>query len=143
MELFRGYGAYLNGMDYTIILIGIAMGLFQLSLYVAYKLSTSKGFEDTCVKSFADQFPAPIWLKFCSGVFEIFPLMGLLGTVAGLLNTFDSLGVSIEGEIEIMGMLKNFAPAMTSTVSGILALLGNMIVNFYFMAKIMHKQQEK
>ena len=69
--------------------------------------------------------------------------MGLLGTVAGLLNTFDSLGVSIEGEIEIMGMLKNFAPAMTSTVSGILALLGNMIVNFYFMAKIMHKQQEK
>src|SRR5438552_1919965 len=49
------------------------------------------------------------WLSNLSQASEWFPLLGLLGTVAAILQTFDRANVSTPQEI-----IKNYAPAITA-----------------------------
>ena len=75
------------------------------------------------------------WLDWFSMFFELFPLLGLLGTVDGLLNTFKDVKLNAETGFDISSMLGKFAPALTSTVSGIIALIMNLIL-FIFIIRI-------
>lgn len=60
---------------------------------------------------------------------ELLPLLGLLGTVFGLLHTFKAVaGIQIDDK-QINSIIENFAPALTTTASGIIMLLPNLFMN--------------
>ena len=64
---------------------------------------------------------------------EFFPLAGLAGTMFGLLGTFASMG---EGSADIATVIQKFSPALSTTLSGLLALMINLSCNFILSWKI-------
>ena len=68
-----------------------------------------------------DERPDP-WLTHLAQAAEWFPLLGLLGTVAAILQTFNSTDFSSPQEI-----IKRYAPAITATGSGLFMALINIL----------------
>ncbi len=63
------------------------------------------------------------WLMHLSQAAEWFPLLGLIGTVAGILQTFGNMSPDAKfGDI-----VKLYAPALTATGSGLFAALVNIL----------------
>lgn len=63
---------------------------------------------------------------------ELFPIMGLLGTVFGLMFTFANLKISSDGNGASMEtMISSFAPAMSTTISGLLVVMINLPLNAF------------
>lgn len=112
-----GYLEYLSWYDRIILTLGFMAIMAQTVFYAMYVLKIA-GFDRTVMK----------WLDWLSMFFELFPLLGLLGTVFGLLNTFKNVKLNSETGLDIGNMLGDFAPALTSTVSGIIALMINLFV---------------
>lgn len=68
-------------------------------------------------------------LRATSVITDILPLLGLLGTALAILNTFMSLG----GSIQSTEIVAKFAPGLTTTVSGIsMAILNTVLIQIYF-----------
>ncbi len=63
------------------------------------------------------------WLSNLAQAAEWFPLMGLLGTVAGILQTFSQ----IEGPTAQARIIQLYAPALTATGSGLFMALINIL----------------
>jgi flagellar motor component MotA len=63
------------------------------------------------------------WLSSLAQAAEWFPLLGLLGTVAGILQTFSS----ISGPVEPARVISLYAPAITATGSGLFMALVNIL----------------
>ncbi len=63
------------------------------------------------------------WLTHLSQAAEWFPLLGLIGTVAGILQTFGNMSPDAKfGDI-----VRLYAPALTATGSGLFAALVNIL----------------
>ena len=62
------------------------------------------------------------WLNQLAQAAEWFPLMGLLGTVAGILQTFST----ITGTVTPQEIISKYAPAITATGSGLFMALINL-----------------
>jgi hypothetical protein len=69
-----------------------------------------------------DERPDP-WLTHLAQAAEWFPLLGLIGTVAGILQTF----AGITGAMEPAEIINRYAPAITATGSGLLMALLNIL----------------
>ena len=67
----------------------------------------------------------------CLQLTELLPLLGIMGTVIGLLNTFASFGVTNGGQPDVPKLVATFAPAMSTTLSGLFAALLNLLVNIF------------
>ncbi|MBX7103224.1 MAG: MotA/TolQ/ExbB proton channel family protein [Gemmataceae bacterium] len=63
------------------------------------------------------------WLAYLAQGAEWFPLLGLLGTVAGILQTFSS----INGPVTPQEIIRKYAPAITATGSGLFMALLNIL----------------
>lgn len=63
------------------------------------------------------------WISNLAQAAEWFPLLGLLGTVAGILQTFSS----IHGPTPQDQIIRMYAPAMTATGSGLFMALVNIL----------------
>src|SRR5262249_58715137 len=63
------------------------------------------------------------WLSNLAQAAEWFPLLGLLGTVAGILQTFGS----IQGPTPPERIVQLYAPAITATGSGLFMALVNIL----------------
>lgn len=63
------------------------------------------------------------WLGYLAQAAEWFPLLGLLGTVAGILQTFSS----IDGPVTPQEIIRKYAPAITATGSGLFMALLNIL----------------
>ncbi|HMC65506.1 MAG TPA: MotA/TolQ/ExbB proton channel family protein, partial [Gemmataceae bacterium] len=63
------------------------------------------------------------WLSHLAQAAEWFPLLGLLGTVAGILQTFGS----ITGQVPPERIIQLYAPAITATGSGLFMALFNIL----------------
>jgi hypothetical protein len=63
------------------------------------------------------------WLGNLAQAAEWFPLLGLIGTVAGILQTFSS----IEGPTPPAEIIRLYAPAITATGSGLFMALLNIL----------------
>jgi hypothetical protein len=61
---------------------------------------------------------------------ELLPVLGLLGTVISLMYTFKTFQVGTAGETLDLGqMIQAFAPAMSTTISGLITVVINLILN--------------
>jgi hypothetical protein len=63
------------------------------------------------------------WVTNLAQAAEWFPMLGLLGTVGGILQTFSS----VHGSIQPQQIIERYAPAMTATGSGLFMALINIL----------------
>jgi hypothetical protein len=100
-------------MDWLILILGIVLFFFQLEL--TWKALQWRGTR-------FDERPDR-WLSHLAQAAEWFPLLGLLGTVAGILQTFSSITGQVAPEL----IIKLYAPAITATGSGLFMALVNIL----------------
>jgi hypothetical protein len=109
---------YLNNisqMDRLILGLGICLLAAQLLMSWRALQWRDGGFDVR-----ADQ-----WLNNLAQAAEWFPLLGLLGTVAGILQTFSSFKGG-DANLTTGDIIASYAPAITATASGLLMALVNI-----------------
>jgi hypothetical protein len=67
------------------------------------------------------------WLSKLAQAAEWFPLLGLLGTVAGILQTFGGM----KGQVPAERVISLYAPAITATGSGLFMALVNILPTWF------------
>jgi hypothetical protein len=108
------YLAHLTALDVLILTLGVALFFVQMLLALRalrWRINTF------------DERPDP-WLSHLGQAAEWFPLLGLLGTVAGILQTFSSMGSASTTPQQIISL---YAPAITATGSGLFMALLNIL----------------
>lgn len=100
-------------MDWLILGLGIVLFLVQMVLSWRALQWRATGFDERPDR----------WLSNLAQAAEWFPLLGLLGTVAGILQTF----VSIRGPVAPATIIHLYAPAITATGSGLFMALINIL----------------
>lgn len=100
-------------MDWLIVGLGILLFVSQMVLsWLALQ------WRDTSFDESPDR-----WLNNLAQAAEWFPLLGLLGTVAGILQTFGTVGPTVTPQ----EIIRKYAPAITATGSGLLMALINIL----------------
>jgi hypothetical protein len=105
-----------NPIDWLILSLGSVLFIAQMLL--AFRALRWRG-EDFDERS--DR-----WLTHLATTAEWFPLLGLIGTVAAILQTFSSLGTSTEAA-KPNEIIAKYAPAITATGSGLFMALMNIL----------------
>ena len=100
-------------MDWLILGLGLALFLVQLLLSWRALQWRGAGFDAS----------ADSWLSHLAQAAEWFPMLGLIGTVGGILQTFSQ----ISGQIQPERIIKLYAPAITATGSGLFMALINIL----------------
>jgi hypothetical protein len=100
-------------MDWLILALGAV--LFTLQTLLSWRALQWQG------ETF-DERPDR-WLSNLAQAAEWFPLLGLLGTVAAILQTFSS----ITGTVTPQEIIRKYAPAITATGSGLFMALLNIL----------------
>lgn len=110
------YLAHLAGspMDWIILALGAVLFAFQIFLGWRALQWRGEGFDERPDR----------WLSNLAQAAEWFPLLGLLGTVGGILQTFSSMTGQSVTPSEI---IRNYAPAITATGSGLFMALLNIL----------------
>jgi hypothetical protein len=99
------------------LILAFGCGLFVVQLFVAWRALRWRGL------NFDERFDP--WLSNLAQAAEWFPLLGLIGTVAGIMQTFDSFkGKDQVAQAEV---ISKYAPAITATCSGLLMALINIL----------------
>jgi hypothetical protein len=100
-------------IDYAI--LGAGLPLFIVQTFLAWRAMQwrSVGFDERPDR----------WLQNLVQAAEWFPLMGLIGTVAGILQTFSSITSTTAPE----RIIQMYAPAITATGSGLFMALINIL----------------
>jgi MotA/TolQ/ExbB proton channel family len=109
----RFYLDHLSPIDFLILSLGLTLFLMQSIL--AWR---ALGWRGPAFEEWPDR-----WLTSLAQAAEWFPLLGLLGTVAGILQTFSS----IDGPVEPARVIALYAPAITATGSGLFMALVNIL----------------
>lgn len=107
------YVKHISTMDWLILALGVVLFIAQIML--AWQAFQWRGTN-------FDERPDR-WLSNLAQAAEWFPLLGLLGTVAGILQTFGS----INGPVEPARVISLYAPAITATGSGLFMALMNIL----------------
>jgi hypothetical protein len=100
-------------LDYVI--LGLGLFLFLVQTLLAFRAMSWRG------EGFDER--ADPWLNRLSQSSEWFPLLGLIGTVGGILQTFSS----IDGPTPQSVIIQKYAPALTATGSGLFMALVNIL----------------
>jgi hypothetical protein len=107
------YVGHLNTFDGLI--LGLGSILFGVQMLLTWRALQWRG-------TGFDERPDR-WLSNLAQAAEWFPLLGLLGTVAGILQTFSS----ISGPTAQARIIQLYAPALTATGSGLFMALINIL----------------
>jgi hypothetical protein len=107
------YIEHLTPLD--LVILGLGCTLFLIQTLLAFRALCWRG-------SGFDERPDP-WLSRLAQSSEWFPLLGLIGTVAGILQTFSN----ISGETSQVRIIQLYAPAITATGSGLFMALINIL----------------
>ena len=100
------------GMDWVILSLGTVLFTTQIILSLRALRWKDTGFDERPDK----------WIENLSQAAEWFPLLGLIGTVAAILQTFSTISPGNPQEI-----IRTYAPAMTATGSGLFMALMNIL----------------
>jgi hypothetical protein len=109
-EFYLGNLSLLDGLILT---FGAVLFLVQILLSWVALQWRATGFDERPDK----------WLSNLAQAAEWFPLLGLLGTVAGILQTFSVVG----GAASQAEIIRLYAPAITATGSGLFMALFNIL----------------
>lgn len=119
-ELFGAYRAHFSTFDGFIISLGFLTLFAQLVFFLWARAALLR-------PPGALHFPKSMFLRLVERLFasvvEIFTLLGLLGTVFSLLYTFGLLEGADDKQV-----LRSFAPAFTTTISGLLCAITNKLL---------------
>ena len=107
------YATHFTPLDAVIVGLGLFLFLVQSRLAFRAMQWRGTGFDERPDK----------WLNQLAQSSEWFPLLGLIGTVAGILQTFSSVGINTS-PVRIIQM---YAPAITATGSGLFMALLNIL----------------
>jgi hypothetical protein len=113
------YIDHLSSIDHLI--LGLGGFLFVLQMLMTWRALRWRG-------SGFDERPDR-WLTNLAQAAEWFPLLGLLGTVAGIMQTFSS----INGPTAPDQIIRLYAPAITATGSGLFMALVNILPTWVVM----------
>jgi len=109
------YLRHLTGLDWFILALGTVLFLIQTILARFALRWETTSFHESYDKSLSSLGQSAEW----------FPLLGLIGTVAGIMQTFASFGGSeVVTQAEI---ISKYAPAITATMSGLFMALLNIL----------------
>lgn len=97
------------------LILGLGCVLFLIQMFLSWRALQWRGLG-------FDERPDR-WINTLSQAAEWFPLLGLIGTVAGIMQTFSS----ITGQLTPHEIIKNYAPAITATGSGLFMALFNLL----------------
>jgi hypothetical protein len=116
------YLKHLSSMDWLILGLGSATFIVQVMLAWRALQWRGTGFEQRPDK----------WLTNLAQAAEWFPLLGLIGTMAGILVTFGTLGdrprtASGTSSVDPGEIIRLYAPAITATGSGLFMSLINIL----------------
>ncbi len=100
-------------MDWLILGLGSTLFLVQLLLSWRALQWRGTGFDERPDR----------WLSNLAQAAEWFPMLGLIGTVAGIMQTFGS----ISGAMTPQEIIAKYAPAITATGSGLFMALFNIL----------------
>lgn len=108
-----------NRIDWLI--LGLGTVLFIAQIILAWKALRWRG------EDFDERTDR--WLNHLATAAEWFPLLGLIGTVAAILETFSSIGAPGATPEETMPreIIRRYAPAITATGSGLFMALMNIL----------------
>jgi hypothetical protein len=101
-------------MDWLI--LGLGFTMFAVQVGLSWRALQWRG------TSFDDRVDR--WLTHLAQAAEWFPLLGLIGTVSGILETFNELGS--KPRVETREIIRLYAPAITATGSGLFMALINI-----------------
>lgn len=109
-------------LDWLILALGFT--LFGVQTVLAWK---ALRWRDTTFDERPDR-----WLTHLAQAAEWFPLLGLLGTVAAILQTFGSITPGTQPTPQ--EIIKKYAPAITATGSGLFMALVNILPSWVVIA---------
>ena len=115
--MFDAYWHYLSPFDWMILSYGTLLLLFQSVALFMRCFNSSMFFIQNLGRIQAT----------CLQWTELLPVLGLMGTVMAMLNTFAAFDAS-EG-VNIAVVIQKFAPAMTTTLSGLFMVALNLPLN--------------
>ena len=103
------------------LIIGLGFFLFVLQILLCWR---ALRWRDTAFDEGADR-----WISHLAQAAEWFPMLGLLGTVAGILQTFSALSSTTDpsGSIRAQLIFQQYSPAITATGSGLFMALINIL----------------
>ena len=107
------YLSHLTLLDGLILTLGAVLFIVQMLLTWVALQWRGTGFNEQPDKMLSNLAQAAEW----------FPLLGLLGTVAGILQTFSA----ISGTVPAAEIIRLYAPAITATGSGLFMALFNIL----------------
>ena len=102
-------------IDWIILTLGLV--LFSLQLGLSWRALQWRG------TAFDERYDR--WLSHLAQAAEWFPMLGLIGTVAGILQTFGDLAKT--GSASPQRIIELYAPAITATGSGLFMALINIL----------------
>jgi hypothetical protein len=112
-QAMQFYLAHISPMD--LLILGLGSTLFLAQLILAWRALQWQG---TAFNERPDR-----WITNLAQASEWFPLLGLLGTVGGILQTFGN----IRGDTSAQVIIQMYAPAITATGSGLFMALINIL----------------
>jgi hypothetical protein len=117
--MFNSYFEFISGLDWVIISFGVFLALFQLfAIFMRYSSRRVFFVQNLCrIQATCLQFT------------ELLPVLGLIGTVAAMLNTFSEFSVTSGEGVDIAVIIRKFAPALTTTLSGLFMIIINLPLN--------------
>jgi len=110
------YTGYIRESHIDWLILGLGLSLFVLQMVLGWRALQWRG-------TGFDERPDR-WLSNLAQAAEWFPLMGLLGTVMGILLTFKEIAESSHPQTK--EIISAYAPAITATGSGLFMALINM-----------------
>ncbi|HEY1377906.1 MAG TPA: MotA/TolQ/ExbB proton channel family protein [Gemmataceae bacterium] len=116
-DAMRDYLTRISASPIDWLILSLGAVLFVLQIMLAWR---ALQWRDTGFDERPDR-----WLSALAQAAEWFPLLGLLGTVAAILQTFSSIptgGTITPGEV-----IRRYAPAITATGSGLFMALMNIL----------------
>lgn len=102
-------------IDWIILSLGLVLFMIQLMLSWRALRWRATGFDEQYDR----------WLSHLAQAAEWFPMLGLIGTVAGILQTFGDLAKT--GSASPQRIIELYAPAITATGSGLFMALINIL----------------
>jgi hypothetical protein len=104
---------HVGAMEWLILGMGTLLFVLQMSMCWRALRWQGTGFDERSDR----------WITNLSQAAEWFPMLGLIGTVAGILQTFSSLTATTPPHV----IIERYAPAITATGSGLFMALINIM----------------